>query len=49
MKTAACPRCGANGVHIGETPLPDGNGAYDQYRCLNCDHGFMLSAKGAVQ
>ena len=49
MKTAACPRCGANGVHLGETPLPDGNGAYDQYRCLNCDHGFMLSAKGAVQ
>lgn len=42
MKTAPCTRCGADGVHIGETPLPDGNGAYDQYRCLKCGHGFML-------
>lgn len=51
MKTASCPRCGAAGVHLGETPLPDGNGAYEQYQCLNCGHGFLLrseSAPGAV-
>jgi hypothetical protein len=48
MNRAPCPRCGSVGVHLGETPLPDGNGAYEQYRCRLCGHGFMLRAKGAV-
>ena len=26
----SCPRCGAPSAHIGETPLPDGNGSCDQ-------------------
>ncbi len=41
IKTSPYPQCGASGVHIGETPLPDGNGAYDQYQCLRCGHRFM--------
>ena len=39
--TPPCPRCGGAGIHIGETPLPDGNGAYTQYRCSVCENGYM--------
>jgi len=42
MSAPPCPRCGGAGTHIGETPLPDGNGSYLQHRCLDCGHGYML-------
>lgn len=41
----SCPRCGAPGIRIGETPLPDGNGSYDQFRCSCCEHGYMTRAR----
>lgn len=41
----SCPRCGAPGAHIGETPLPDGNGSYDQFQCSSCEHGHMVRAR----
>lgn len=41
MSAPPCPRCGGAGEHIGETPLPDGNGAYTQYCCTCCRHGYM--------
>lgn len=41
MTPPPCPRCGGAGEHIGETPLPDGNGAYTQYRCSVCENGYM--------
>jgi len=45
LKISICPRCEAEGIHIGNTPLPDGNGEYEQYQCLNCGHGFMIRAR----
>lgn len=42
MKAAICSRCGADGIKIGITSLPDSDEAYEQYFCLKCGHGFML-------
>lgn len=48
LKASFCPRCGAEGVKIGETPLPDGNGAYELYQCLFCGHGFSVADGGVA-
>lgn len=42
IKVAICPRCGADGIKIGITSLPDSDEVYEQYCCLKCGHGFML-------
>lgn len=47
-KISICPRCGAEGIKTGETPLPDGNGAYEQYCCLLCGHGFLVRDEGVA-
>lgn len=48
MNVAGCPRCGADGIKIGRTLLPEGDEAYEQYCCLKCGHGFMLKEREKV-
>jgi transposase-like protein len=48
MKTSACPRCGKDAITMGLSPLPDGNGSHERYRCLNCGHWFTVSAEGVA-
>jgi len=48
LKVSICPRCGAEGIKTGVTPLPDGNGEYEQYCCLLCGHGFMIRDEGVA-
>jgi transcriptional regulator NrdR family protein len=47
-KVSICPRCGAEGIKTGETPLPDGNGCRERYQCLDCGHWFTVSAEGVA-
>jgi len=47
-KISICPRCGMDSVMTGTSPLPDGNGCHARYLCLNCGHGFTVSAEGVA-
>lgn len=48
LKVSFCPRCGAEAVKTGNTPLPDGNGMHDLYQCLFCGHGFTVADEGVA-